>query len=1581
MEVEPSSDVAAADQCDVHLAAEQQRADRELDRLRRERDQLEVQLERSEQACSRAQHDLNLAQADLAAVQQRPPALTAGTASAGSNLAEQVAAAVRQVILTQANSTAALYEDIARRLAVVEAACQQTTPAPAASGPSRTDYANLCERIRGLVEQIVPAGSTVAVISKGDDALVQFADRRGWHFPQNAEGMYQGHHPANSTDAIAHLETLRRKGATHLVVPQTSVWWRDFYSEFVNYLTAHCATLVDDPSIGLIYELGGSNDTARPAAKVLVNGHQDRHQQTLATLGRPATHRQPSIQTGALPRLIAFYLPQYHPIPENDRWWGTGFTEWTNVTRAQPLFPGHYQPQLPSELGFYDLRCLETQAAQARLAAEFGIHGFCYYHYWFRGQRLLERPFEQVLRTTQVDLPFCLCWANEPWSRRWDGGNHEVLQAQSYSLADDHRHIRALLPALSDKRAIKVNGCPIFLVYRAKDLPEPHRTVEVWRNEVKKAGLPGIHLIAVETSWDLGWDATKHGFDARLLFQPCWARLGSCERVEIPELPDLRVYDYEQASRLLAQPDPVAYRRYPSVFPNWDNTARAGERAVVFRNSTPAAYERWLERTVTELQHEADEHKLIFINAWNEWAEGAHLEPDQRDQRGYLEATQRVMKRAAARGPQRPSTAKGRRAAIQFALPPALPEPLPNWNPGVLFDREWYVSQNPDIASTQLEPWDHYLRYGARQGRDPHPLFDAKFYLKTYPQSVIECADPLRHYVTTGWKLGMQPNAKFDPEFYLSTYPDIAAHGVEPLTHFVTQGIKEGRLSSPPELVVEPFEAEISISRRPQGKAAQLDPTIKPIAFFLPQFHAIPENDKWWGKGFTEWTNVRSAKRQFRAHYQPHVPTTLGYYDLRKGRQVLAEQAALAQAHGIYGFCLYYYWFAGKKLLDLPLNRMLETGEPAMPFCICWANENWTRRWDGMESEILIAQQHSPKDDLHFIRDVEHILTQPNYIRVNGRPLLLVYRPSLLPEARATTDRWREYFRKRGHGEICLALVRSHHGERPEDYGFDRAVQFPPHIHVRPITSLITDRKRDFKGVIHDYNYTKQLFLDEFSREPEGTALYAGAMPSWDNTARRRNQANIWVNSTPESYHHWLTRAVELTRAKRPAEDRFLFINAWNEWAEGCHLEPDRKYGHAWLNATRLALQLEPAPQPRAASEISVAAKLPHAREAKHEKPREVLFVSHDAHPHGAQYFLLALVDWLRKMDLVRPKIMLAGPGALADEFSRLGPVFQFDAAAADKPVSRDRLVRALRSFCGPNLAAVYVNSAAAGHVCEITKSLGVPHIAHVHELENSIKLWVGKAKMATLRRGVDKFIAASSPVAVNLHTKHRIPQEKLVVIEEAIRCTRPPELRPAEKRRCKLALGLDPDAKVVIGCGTTDHRKGPDLFLDVAERVILASRQRVQFVWVGSQTQAGQIAELERAAAERQLAGFVRFVGEVATPLPYLLAADLFLLPSREDPFPLVCLEAADCGLPIVCFAKAGGMPRFVGRKCGIVTPYLDVARMAAAVRTLLRDSSRAARLGGQARAKVRADHDISVIGREVVRVLESCETVPVTI
>lgn len=350
-------------------------------------------------------------------------------------------------------------------------------------------------------------------------------------------------------------------------------------------------------------------------------------------------------------RLVAFYLPQFHPIPENDAWWGPGFTEWNNVVAARPLFPGHYQPHLPADLGFYDLRLPEARLGQAELAEAHGISAFCYYHYWFNGRRLLERPLDEVLASKDPALPFCICWANEPWTRAWDGRSSQVLMAQEYSEDDDRRHARWLAAAFRDERYFRIEGKPLFLVYRAAQLPDPARTASIWREEAARLGVGDIFLGRVESFVDDRCDPGTIGFDAAVEFQPDWANMGSpassarsvrrtLRRGRVP--PALRVYDYaDVVERMLARPEPP-YRRFACVTPSWDNTARQGGSGVVLHGSRPELYERWLREAVARSLPDSGGERTVFVNAWNEWAEGAHLEPDRRHGLGFLEATHRV---------------------------------------------------------------------------------------------------------------------------------------------------------------------------------------------------------------------------------------------------------------------------------------------------------------------------------------------------------------------------------------------------------------------------------------------------------------------------------------------------------------------------------------------------------------------------------------------------------------------------------------------------------------------------------------------------------------------------------------------------------------------------------------------------------------------------------------------------------------------------------------------------------------------------------------------------------------------------
>ena len=357
-------------------------------------------------------------------------------------------------------------------------------------------------------------------------------------------------------------------------------------------------------------------------------------------------------------RFIAFYLPQFHPIPENDLWWGRGFTEWRNVAKAKALYRGHYQPRIPADLGFYDLRLPEVRAAQAAMAQEYGLEGFCYWHYWFGdGERLLERPFNEVLRSGEPDFPFCLAWANESWTGIWHGAPDKVLKQQTYPGMHDHEaHFYTLLEAFTDRRYLTVDGRPIFAIFHPLRIPESKRVTDLWRELARKAGLKGLHLVAILEHGDyLCWNSSEHDYDAitlshhskvlqipggtlrerlrRKLLSKVAIRTFYRDRLQRP----LSVYSYTEALPLFIQDGDLTDTYHPCVVPNWDNTPRSGRDGLVLHGSTPELFRIQVREAMKRVEAMPPEHRLIFVKSWNEWAEGNYLEPDTRYGKGYLE--------------------------------------------------------------------------------------------------------------------------------------------------------------------------------------------------------------------------------------------------------------------------------------------------------------------------------------------------------------------------------------------------------------------------------------------------------------------------------------------------------------------------------------------------------------------------------------------------------------------------------------------------------------------------------------------------------------------------------------------------------------------------------------------------------------------------------------------------------------------------------------------------------------------------------------------------------------------------------
>ena len=893
---------------------------------------------------------------------------------------------------------------------------------------------------------------------------------------------------------------------------------------------------------------------------------------------------QQIIQEGSCrpPRLMAWYLPQFHPIPENDRWWAKGFTEWHNVVRAQQQFNGHYQPHLPADLGFYDLRVSETRKHQAELARQHGIHGFVYHYYWFNGRKVLEQPLEAVVRTGKPDFPFCISWANENWTRRWDGKEQDVLLHQEHNFENDCRFIQDVMPILKDPRYITCEDKPLLLVYRADLLAEPARTAEAWREEALRAGLPGLHLCAVRYHV---LDPRPLGFDALVEFPPHHVRIPRLNPKSLGADPRFtgNIFDYVRYAQLLSQPVNTDFIFYRGVMPGWDNAARRGRNGQVFQGSTPTIYEDWLRSACEQsMSNNKEPSRFVFINAWNEWAEGTHLEPDQKFGRAYLEATRRVVQGLSSRaGLSEPSRATeaalsrmaqvkpnvrglrhtpiqsrsgvgegGDHSAHSTSRVPALPAPqLANqvrWNPArerETTERQLQVREREvSAAQGQLAGYERELAEarGLLEQRD-RELADAQSkreevwqQLKTERVETKRRVD--RIYATYSW-----------------------------------------RITRPLRAVLDAFK---SAPKKLRAVWATLSPGVggspKLIAFYLPQFHPIPENDEWWGKGFTEWTNVARARALYEDHHQPRRPADLGYYDLRLA-EVREAQAELARAHGIHGFCYHYYWFDRRRVLERPLNDLLESGRPDFPFCLCWANESWSRRWDGSEKDILIAQNYDEGFAERFAEDAVRYLRDPRYIRIGNRPLLIVYRLDQIPDPERVVATWRQVFRDQGVGEVFLGAVECFDMTNPTRFGFDAAIEFPPHNPPPAETSGNDPERRkrvqnldpDFSGILRDY---RDCVRSRSAMKPPGYPLFRGVMPSWDNTARAGRRAMIYHHASPEAYQEWLTAVLESAVEFSTPHEPVVFVNAWNEWAEEAYLEPDDEHGHDYLLATKAAL-------------------------------------------------------------------------------------------------------------------------------------------------------------------------------------------------------------------------------------------------------------------------------------------------------------------------------------------------------------------------------------------------------------------------
>jgi glycosyltransferase involved in cell wall biosynthesis len=647
----------------------------------------------------------------------------------------------------------------------------------------------------------------------------------------------------------------------------------------------------------------------------------------------------------------------------------------------------------------------------------------------------------------------------------------------------------------------------------------------------------------------------------------------------------------------------------------------------------------------------------------------------------------------------------------------------------------------------------------------------------------------------------------------------------------------------------------------------------KAVAFYLPQFHTFEQNDSWWGDGFTEWRNVSRGTPRFQGHYQPRIPRDLGFYDLTNV-DTLRAQAALARAAGIEAFCFYYYWFNGKRLMDKPLDLFAESNID-QEFCIMWANENWTRRWDGRENDVLIAQDYSLEDEDDFLADTAKYMTHPRYMKVQGKPLFILYRASLIPDTAQTLTRWRKKWMT-DHGiKPIIYMVQSYLDRDPYALGCDGAIEFPPH----KVSRDLKRRNREHLTFDKDYNGQIRAYSDVVSKSLNETApgypLIKTVSPSWDNDARREGSGVTLQGSTPTAYGKWLSGAIEFAKNHPVDKEPLVFINAWNEWAEAAYLEPDVHYGHAYLNATYRAL--------KKTSETGMTTD-----------PRKLLLIGHDAHANGAQMLLLALARYYQEEMGLNIEILLKAGGALLPQYQ----------AIAQTTVLEDVVDRDLADwFRSTGSRCAIFNTSVTGDLLSTAKEANIISLSLVHELPELINDFELQPHIHSIADLADHVVFPSTLVRSGFESFEPVIRNSISIQPQGLYKNIKANNQDRDSIRKK--LGMRSTDTLVLNAGYADHRKGFDCFASAAARIV-ATDQNVHFCWVGKRSK--KMSKWLKTNINKELKGKLHLMDFTDEISPWFAATDCLYLSSREDPFPSVALEAMSLGIPVVVHAGATG-------------------------------------------------------------------------
>jgi glycosyltransferase involved in cell wall biosynthesis len=665
----------------------------------------------------------------------------------------------------------------------------------------------------------------------------------------------------------------------------------------------------------------------------------------------------------------------------------------------------------------------------------------------------------------------------------------------------------------------------------------------------------------------------------------------------------------------------------------------------------------------------------------------------------------------------------------------------------------------------------------------------------------------------------------------------------------------------------------------------------KAFAFYLPQFHSIPENNAWWGDGFTEWTNVKKAKKFFENHYQPHIPLSNNYYDL-SNPEIMREQARIARLFGLDAFVMYYYWFDGTKLLDTPLENLRNDPTIDFPFVLCWANESWTRNWDGQPDQILIEQGYGEGFALKFISEVSRHFHDARYQTFEGKPILLVYRPELIPNIIHTTAIWRSHVKSLGFSDVYLISVNSFESIDPRSIGLDAATNFAPNN-----MGLTPRQDFEFSGKIYDYG---ELTTSQ-QRVSNHYPVYRSVTPSWDNTARRGNAGSVFLESNPSSFRDWLFREASITsQTFIREEERIVFINAWNEWAEGCHLEADEFNGYQWLHSLADVKEelywKQFTPSHRKKMRASIDNKFFDGVKPKsHFSHDKVMLVVHDLNANGAQMNGLALLKEFRLKNVQVELISLAG-GKLHQEFltENNGNLFILDER------TEQELQDKLEDLERKGFKSAIFNSVASGRIAELVHSYNFKIVSLVHEFPETISHYQLEKSATNLSTFSELIVFPSETVFKEFNQSFRVECESIVEPQglynvEAL--TVYPEWQNTQTR---ISLNIPCSSRIVMGLGYGDFRKGFDIFCNVAKE----SKDK-SFIWVGDLDMNDHriVKAINEKPNNVQVTGFSQDISK------YFSIAECLLLTSRRDPFPSVVLEALGRGIPVVAIHGNTGM------------------------------------------------------------------------